>query len=221
MNLFQKHQKTSGYNTIPDGIAEVETAAVPVGSTLLPPTMTMTTMSKTRIVLVAGMTMMLVAGGGTLWMRETMDAGRTTMTTAEGLVVGTEANHPPCTLTLGTFNGVSTETVPSHYMHGRRYAFQTCYQFGLEARLDYTNYCWTNSFYRSVYNDKTDTFDQGYHTQCVPDGPYFNGVVHVDPKRSWHTVHAVKPQTSLPSCGRPCPGQHECFGDDCERRVHN
>ena len=78
MNLFQKHQKTSGYNTIPDGIAEVETAAVPVGSTLLPPTMTMTTMSKTRIVLVAGMTMMLVAGGGTLWMRETTDDGLTT-----------------------------------------------------------------------------------------------------------------------------------------------
>ena len=163
------------------------------------------------IVAVAGMMMMLMmADGGTVWMRATMDAGRTTMTTAEGLVVGTEGNK--CFPTGGTFNGISTTTLPSQSLYGRDKPFQTCYQFGLEKRLDYTNYCWTNSFSIVYYGIG---YEKGYHYQCVPDGPYVNGVVHVDPKRSWHTVKAVKPQTSLPSCGRPCPGQHECYGDDC------
>ena len=76
MNLFQKQQKTSGYNSIPDAIADDETAAVSRRS------------SKTRIALVAGTMMMLVAGGA-VWMQ---DESSSYTTTAEGLVIATEAD---------------------------------------------------------------------------------------------------------------------------------
>ena len=78
MNLFKQQHNTSGYNTIPDTIANDETAAVPLGTTILPtPTTTMMTATKDHrlskrmmIAIVTGMMMLLVvAGGGTVWRR--------------------------------------------------------------------------------------------------------------------------------------------------------
>ena len=75
MNIFQKQQTTSGYNTIPDDNDD-ETADVPLGTTLLSPpttmtmptTTTMTTtkehrLSKWMVAIVAGMITILVAYG--------------------------------------------------------------------------------------------------------------------------------------------------------------
>ena len=96
MNLFQKQQKTSGYNSIPHAIAaDDETAAVPVGTTILPPTMTMTMghyMPKWIMVAsVLGMMLMLVVTGGSVWMLETTGGGLTAA--AEGLVVATQLDE--------------------------------------------------------------------------------------------------------------------------------
>ena len=55
MNLFQKQQTTSGYISIPNAIADDETAAVQVSLGM-------------PIVIVAGMMMMLVVAGGAVWM---------------------------------------------------------------------------------------------------------------------------------------------------------
>ena len=91
MNLFKQQHNTSGYNTIPDTIANDETAAVPLGTTILPtPTTTMMTATKDHrlskrmmIAIVTGMMMLLVVAGGTVWRRY----GETTV---EGLVVATQ-----------------------------------------------------------------------------------------------------------------------------------
>ena len=78
MNLFQKHQKTSGYKTIPDArAADEETTAVPFGTTVQ--TSTSRRSSTWRIANVAGM-MMIVMAGGAILMLQTMDGGL--MTTA-------------------------------------------------------------------------------------------------------------------------------------------
>ena len=92
MNLFQKQQKTSRYNSIPDAIADDKTAAVPFGT---PPSSTTVIMghrsSTGRVAFVAGMLLLLVVlGGGAVGMTE---GGRTTTTiAAEGLVTATEVN---------------------------------------------------------------------------------------------------------------------------------
>ena len=186
MNLFQPQQKTSGYNTIPDGIADDETAAVGHRSSMWMGMM---------IVFVAGM---MAAVGGTVLLLETMNDGRTTMTTAEGLVVGTEDADPEfiCLPATGKFGGVSTTTPPSYYMNGKTFAFETCYQFG-----DEPNYCWT------------DSFDKGFHYMCVPDG-FYSGPWHraVDPKKAWHSVDYNKVG---PLCGSPCQNVHPCYDDNC------
>ena len=47
MNLFKKHQNTSGYKIIPNAIAaDDETAAVPFGTTIRPPSTTTMTMGR-------------------------------------------------------------------------------------------------------------------------------------------------------------------------------
>ena len=81
MNLFQKQQKTSRYNSIPDASADEDTA-VPIGTTILPPTWWM-------VAIVAGM-MLLVAGCGAVWMLPDADDS--------------------CVPAVGTFSGTSTTT---------------------------------------------------------------------------------------------------------------
>ena len=69
MNLFQKQQNTIRYNSIPNAIADDETAAVPLGTTLLPPSKTtMGHRLSKRIAIVAGVMMLLTMAGGTVWM---------------------------------------------------------------------------------------------------------------------------------------------------------
>ena len=86
MNLFQKQQTTtSRYTSIPDASADDdETAAVsvPLGTTIRSPsTMTMTMDHRSWMWLAfqfAGALLLLVAGGGTVWMLQTTDGGLTT-----------------------------------------------------------------------------------------------------------------------------------------------
>ena len=79
MTIFKPQQKTSGYNTISDGIAEDETAAVPFGTTVQTSSSTSTSRrsSTWRIAIVAGLTMIVMAGGAIL-MLQTTDGGLTT-----------------------------------------------------------------------------------------------------------------------------------------------
>ena len=75
MTLFQKQQKTNGYKTIPDASAADKTAAVPFGTMVQ--TSTCRRSSTWRIAIVAGMTMIVMAGGA-VWMLQTTDGGLTT-----------------------------------------------------------------------------------------------------------------------------------------------
>ena len=83
MTIFKPQQKTSGYNTISDGIAEDETAAVPFGTTVQTSSSTSTSRrsSTWRIAIVAGLTMIVMAGGAIL-MLQTTDGGLTTTAVA-------------------------------------------------------------------------------------------------------------------------------------------
>ena len=132
MTLFQKQQTihTSGYNAIPDAIADDETAAVPLGT---PPLMTTTMghrLSKWMIAIVA--CMMLVAGG-TVRMVAILDGGR--MTTSD-------VNK--CLPAGGMFGGTSTTT--SRGWGGKSDPFETCYQYGSDHK-----YCWTKSWQVDTY----------------------------------------------------------------------
>ena len=140
MNLFQKQQKTSRYNSIPDASADEDTA-VPIGTTILPPMWWM-------VVVVAGM--MLLTGCGTVWLLP--DVGSSYTTTAEGLIVATEGNDDSCVPAGGTFSGTSTTTSVGEDGH-----FETCFKYG-----SYDKYCWTKSVF---HND----FGGGSWFQCDPN----------------------------------------------------
>ena len=199
MNLFKQQPKTRGYHTIPDALAEDETTAVGYRSSMW---------MGMRIAFVAGM--MLVAGGGTVLLLETMNDGRTTMTIAEGLVVGTEDVYPADTICLpatGTFGGVSNTTPPLSQLGipGSGTAFQTCYQFGDEA-----NYCWTNSFGRGHHFYYEFSY---FYYMCVPGGPFAWYRNHVDPKGAWHPLVDLQRRAL---CGPPCQDVHTCNNDNCK-----
>ena len=85
MNLFQKQPKTSEYTSIPNAsAADDEPAAVPLRTTRSDRSSTWS-----FIAIVAGMIMMLTAGG-TIVLLEKNDAGHTMMSAAESVVVATE-----------------------------------------------------------------------------------------------------------------------------------
>ena len=76
MNLFKKQQATIGYNSIPDALADDETAAVPLGTTILLPAMaTMDRRLSKRMMLaiVAGVMLIGMAGGTVLMLAKTPD----------------------------------------------------------------------------------------------------------------------------------------------------
>ena len=208
MNLFKQQQTTSGYNTIPDTIADDETAAVPLGTTVLSPTTTTVIMghrlSKRMIAIVFGMTIMLVAGGA-VWMRPdggssydhssgslntAAEDGSGLATAAEGLVVvATEASSAICFPATGTFSGVSFFSPDGDES---RY-FETCFQL-----KGYSAYCWTQS---------------GNYHQCIPDGLIGNDAWHhIDPKY-------MNPVTHPYSCGEPCHNVQALYTKD-KGRCH-
>ena len=80
MNLFQKQQTTSGYASIPNAIADNETATVPLGTTIVPrpATTTMTSGHRAKLWMAIAAGLLLVTGVVVLRDRETA---------AEGLIV--------------------------------------------------------------------------------------------------------------------------------------
>ena len=130
MNLFKQHQTTSGYNTIPDAIADADTAAVPLGTTVLSSstTMTMDRCSSTgkRIAIVASTILLVVAGSTFLMMQDesllytTLLVGRSRY--ADFPCVVYDGDH--CVPATGTFCGVSTTV-----SWGQDLPFMTCWQF--------------------------------------------------------------------------------------------
>ena len=115
MNLFKKQPKTRGYKTIPDALAEDDTAAVPFGTTLLPSTTT--TMTTRRMAMVAGVLLLVVlAGGGAvvLLAETTTDGGRPSA--AEGLVVA-KWTEPPVVMRILTYPPLNIRTVPPTTPH--------------------------------------------------------------------------------------------------------
>ena len=195
MNLFQTPQKTSGYNTIPDASADASAAeddttavSVPLGTTLLSPSSTTMTMGRRlskgrRIAIVAGIMLLLMVVGGTVWMGD----GGITTTTAEGLVMATHwIGDVDCRPARGTWTAGADSKYNSF---GQSTPFETCWQNEKEADIFglFPKYCWTRSQpVRKVYG------------QCIPDGygwrvgkPY----ILYDPRK----VHM---------CGRPCDKVH-------------
>ena len=180
MNLFQKQQKTSRYNSIPDASADDDTA-VPIDSTLLPPMWWMV------VVVVAGM--MLLTGCGTVWLLP--DVGSSYTTTAEGLIVATEGNDDSCVPAGGTFSGTSTTTSDGEDGH-----FETCFQYG-----NVDKYCWTKSWFAS-------DFGGGNWLQCDPDprDGQWNSIDNDDMR--YVNPPPLSPGDPY-TCGSPCQGQHE------------
>ena len=80
MNLFQKQQDTIRYNSITDAIADDDTAAVPLGTTIVPrpATTTMTSGHRAKLWMAIAAGLLLVTGVVVLRDRETA---------AEGLIV--------------------------------------------------------------------------------------------------------------------------------------
>ena len=187
MNLFQKQQDTIRYNSITDAIADDDTAAVPLGTTIVPRPAT-TTMTRghraTLWMAIVAAGMLLVTGVAVL---------RPDRATAVVWVfndVATTDFPNRCVPAEGAFGGVSTTSDS-----GESDPFETCYQYNGE-----TTYCWTKSW----GSDLTDNGPTYY--QCVPDGG----------GKAWKAIDAqyVNPVTQPNSCGPPCQGQHECSDDD-------
>ena len=164
---------------------EDEETARLLGTTILPSTTT--TMDDrsstwTRIAIVAGIMMMLVAGAVLL-----PDRGRTTA--AEGLVVATQGKDP-CVPAGGTFSGVS-ETSSDQ----QSYAFETCWQFG-----KHSTYCWTKS-YRFIDDGQSNV---GF-SPCAPKGDAWHAI-----DADYVNTPGVDPKANPKRCGTPCQGQqHE------------
>ena len=151
-----------------------EETAVLLVPTILPTSTTTTTKWISRVASVAGV-MMLVVAGGTVWMG---DGGITT--DAEGLVVATQGGVPCVPAALdATFSGVSA-TGNAHY-----FPFQTCYQNG-----DKREYCWSNAYYHIVGAHR----DGKEYMPCRPVGDDWG---RLDPR-------FVNPVTHPFSCGKPC-----------------
>ena len=184
MNLFQKQQTTSGYASIPNAIADNETATVPLGTTIVPrpATTTMTSGHRAKLWMAIAAGLLLVTGVVVLRDRETA---------AEGLIVvaTTDVRSNRCIPAGDTFNGNSYITLDGTVDH-----FETCYKYG-----SYDKYCWTKSYLDTSGFGGDDLFKQ-----CVPDPK----------GGQWRAIHQrdmkyVNPVTHPYSCGDPCHGQHE------------
>jgi len=161
-----------------------EETAVLLVPTILPTSTTTTTKWISRVASVAGV-MMLVVAGGTVWMGD----GGIATTTAEGLVVATEARKDDyCVPAVGAFGGAS-KTNGKLFIH--IHPFQTCYQNGEEAK-----YCWSNSYhmYGHPLNPPIDRY-----FQCVPVGGHWHDL---DPK--YVNTPGVDPTANPKRCGQPC-----------------
>ena len=130
--------------------SDEDDTAVPLGTTLLPPTMSYHSKRLMSVAILAGM----MLAGGAVWRRPEVGSS-STPTAAEGLVVATplsveEEEEEDYDYDYGTvcvpaasgatFGGVST--TPEFDAVGPEAPFETCFQFGNEA-----TYCWTNSYY--------------------------------------------------------------------------
>lgn len=188
MNLFQKQQTTSGYISIPNDIADDETAAVQVSLGMPSPLTTTTTMdrrlSKRMLAIAAGILMVLMVVGGAVLLR---DGGITTA--AEGLVVAKRAHSAPCLPAGGAFSGSTTTS-------SQKYPFETCYQLGNDS-----TYCWTKSYRHTEYT-KEVIFIAFY--PCAPKGDAWHTI---DPK--YVNTPGVDPKTNPKRCGDPCQGQDQ------------
>lgn len=148
MNLFQKQPKTSGYNTIPNTIAvDDETAAVPLGTTLLSPSTTTTrgrrSSKRRRIASVAAGMMLLVmmVAGGTVWMRQddglSYNSSSGSLETEDGSLTTTWGPPGSCVPATGTWTAGPVSTTA---WWGQATPFLTCWQQD-------QSYCWTRSHY--------------------------------------------------------------------------
>ena len=192
MHFFIKKQPpTTGYTTIADGDADTNTATVPRFITHRS-TLTIVRSWSGVVAIVAGM-MMLVAGGA-VWMRNGLSY---TTATAEVLVmVSSQCVAAPMD---ATFGGISTTNV--FVIVGKRDPFETCYQYGEEAK-----YCWTKSYYSSK--------GTGGWFQCYPD-PSQDKCADC---QEWERIHQddmkyVNPVTHPYSCGLPCQDMYHSSND--------
>ena len=150
--------------------------------------------------MIAGTTMLLmVAGGGTVWMM--LPGGASYTTAAEGLVVSTEGGYPACLLPAdGTYGGISKTALNGD---GHPSKFETCYY----QTTSVSTYCWTKSWLYESHIYKRP--ENGKHFMCVPglnDGTGLNdgGVGSV-----WRPIDWSTPLSIRTSCGPPCQLVHQ------------
>ena len=178
-----------------------ETAAVPLGTSQPPTTMTRgRRLSKRMLAMIAGTTM-LMGAGGTVWLM--LPGGASYTTAAEGLVVATtEGDTHDCLPSEGTFGGVSTTAWNAD---GHPFKFETCYY----STTKVSTYCWTKSWQYKNADDTDDTIIKPYKWwwyMCAPNdggGSGWDGSVwlSIDQSSGYHP--------SIPLwCGPPCQFQH-------------
>ena len=198
------------YQNPPTSIDE-DATAIPVVMTITPSTTTTRTTVRSLgmvVAIVAGMMMLMVAGGA-VWMMQ--DAG-SSYDPSSGSLFETEEGgitlfyaevddiyplddgfvpSPQCLPASGRFRGYSTTT-----QVGEGYPFDTCYQLGKEA-----TYCWTRSYEYdcTIVRGEVRNYRQCLYKQCIPDG------------NLWQFVDAyyVNPVTHPNSCGTPCLVMHK------------
>ena len=206
MNCFIQKQHTSGYTSIPDDTTTTDDdddddndTAVPLGTTILPPTTTSIHRSKWMVAI--GM-MMFMAYGVVLMQDGSFlyDHASGSLNTAaeddgmenededdellllESNTFDDDSIGSPCLPATDTFDGISTTT-----RAGKNDPFETCYQLA-----NHPFYCWSKS------HSAGELPLQWY--ECVPIDENPN------PHARWHSVDPkyTNPVTHPYSCGDPC-----------------
>ena len=185
--------------------SDEDDTVVPLGTTLLPPTMSYCSKRRMAVAMLAGM----MLAGGMVGRRPEVGSSSTPTAAAEGLVVATQLSvaeedydydyGTTCVPAASgaTFGGVST--TPDFDAVGQTAPFETCFQFGNEA-----TYCWTTSYYWA---------DDRFYP-CYPTSrhgyPYYPNFPQQGPWKSVKNddLPSVHPVTHPYSCGRPCHDQH-------------
>ena len=187
-----------------------EDTAIPLVTTLLSPAITTGHGSNSRktiwslgIIIVAGVLMLVVAGGV---VGRRPEGSSYTTTTAEGRVVETQGCEgcTPCSPATDNFMGMSVTNAvfPRPFAHGT--AFQTCYQL----KGDEDHYCWSNSWYieRSIFNPMVN----GWY-ECRPVGPGWTALEQRTMRD--HTCgESITVATSVG--GEPCQDVYQYDGTD-------
>ena len=168
---------------------EDKTAVIFLGTTLLPPSkMTRGHRLSQRIAPVAGMLLVFMMAGGTIWLRSeggssSDDSSESLVMWNDGVVMYDNGEDTPCLPATDTFSGRSGTPFPIHTE-----PFQTCYQYG-----DTDTFCWSHAYYNHLYR---------MWQECVPLGrvtdPYY-----------WHALDQahliyVTPISDPYSCRVPC-----------------